>query len=279
MVDRSKSFEQEIQSAANDFTYPVTPQIAEAVMLRLKPKMQTYRLPGRRLVWALVILAVCITGLMQVPPVRAAVLEWIQIGVVRIFRPFQNPSPSGRPEGQPQLGITPVTATANARSEVPSATPASLPLPDLAGETTLDEAQRQLSFPILVPSQPEGLGLPERVYLQDQGGSMLVLVWLDPKDPKRVRLSLHTLTPGSWGIEKTSPKVVQETRVNGQPAVWTEGPYFLKLRNQDFELLRLIEGNVLIWTQNGLTYRLETDQSLEQAILMAESLGPIPPRP
>lgn len=274
-----KSFEQEIQTAANDFTYPATPQIAEAVILRLKPQARTRRPVVRRLVWALVIIIICITGLMQVPPVRAAVLEWIQIGVVRIFRPYQNPSPSSRPDGQPQLGTTPATATAYPRIEVPTGSPATFPLLNLAGETTLAEAQSHLSFPILVPSRPKGLGLPERVYLQDQGGPMLLLVWLDPTNPKRVRLSLHTLTPGSWGIEKASPKVIQETRVNGQPAVWTEGPYFLKLRNQDFELVRMIEGNVLIWMQNDLTYRLETDLSLEQAILMAESLAPMAPTP
>jgi hypothetical protein len=35
---------------------------------------------------------------------------------------------------------------------------------------------------------------------------------------------------------------------------------------------RLVEGNVLIWFENGLTYRLESDLSLEETVRVAESL-------
>jgi hypothetical protein len=38
------------------------------------------------------------------------------------------------------------------------------------------------------------------------------------------------------------------------------------------DFIRLIEGNVLIWTEGDLTYRIETDLSLEEAIRIAESL-------
>ena len=37
-------------------------------------------------------------------------------------------------------------------------------------------------------------------------------------------------------------------------------------------LRRLVEGNVLLWEQDGVTYRLETELPLDEAIKVAESL-------
>jgi hypothetical protein len=276
MVDRQNRFEQEIQVIANDFSYPATPNVAQAVTLRLRPQARTSRLLARKLAWTMVIIAVLAATLMLVPPVRAAVLEWIQIGVVRIFPPAPRQAPTSLPGERPGQVLSPVTATPNSATATPPATPATFSLLNLAGETTLTEAQAQVSFPILVPSYPPELGLPDRVYLQEQSGPMLVLIWLDHANPDRVRLSLHTLARGSWGIDKMQPRVIQKTTVNGQAGVWAEGPYFLQLRNLDYEMLRLIEGHVLIWTQDNLTYRLETDLPLEEAIRVAESLTPIP---
>ena len=81
---------------------------------------------------------------------------------------------------------------------------------------------------------------------------------------------------GSWVINKMGPKVIQETQVNGQHAIWAEGPYPLILRNGNVEFTRLIDGHVLIWTGVNVTYRLETDLSMEEALKVAESLQPIP---
>jgi hypothetical protein len=277
MVDKLMRFEQEIQATASNFSYPETPNIAKVVMPRLQPQALTPRLFARKLAWAVVVIVVLITTLMTVPPVRAAVLEWIQIGIVRIFprEPVPAPPPTSLPN--PSIGVVPVTATPAPTLSAPTETPVPFSFLDLAGETTLTEAQARLNFPILIPSYPKDLGQPDKVYLQEQGSPMLILIWLDPANPKRVRLSLHTIAPGSWGIDKLRPKVIQQTTVNGQSGVWTEGPYFLQLHNGDFEVVRLIAGHVLIWTQDKLTYRLETDFSLEEATRIAESLAPIPP--
>ncbi|MFN8428149.1 MAG: hypothetical protein U0X87_18070 [Anaerolineales bacterium] len=66
------------------------------------------------------------------------------------------------------------------------------------------------------------------------------------------------------------------TQVNGQRAYWGEGPYPLRMYNGDLEFTRLIEGHVLIWAVDNVTYRLETDSTLQEAIKVAESLRPIP---
>ena len=50
------------------------------------------------------------------------------------------------------------------------------------------------------------------------------------------------------------------------------GDHFLELVENDPEQRVLITGHVLIWTDEGVTYRLETELPLDEAILIAESL-------
>jgi hypothetical protein len=89
-------------------------------------------------------------------------------------------------------------------------------------------------------------------------------------------MSLHFIPEGSWAINKMGPVVIEETHVNGQRAAWAVGPYPLKMRNGNLDITRLIDGHVLIWTDGDVTYRLETDLPLEEAIKIAESLEAIP---
>ena len=250
--------EESLREAGRALPYPPTPALAEQIMSRLNQPVRTSIL-SRRWARTLFIVFILLTALMLVPPARAAILDFIQIGVVRIFRVAPAPQTITTPAFE-----TPLTAT-------PAATilPSQL---DLAGETTLKEAQSKLDFPILLPAYPADLGGPDHVYLQDMGSPMLVLVWLDREHPDKVRLSLEEIAPGSWVLQKFQPQVIEDTSVNGQPAVWTEGPYLLQVIGNNYVTKRLIEGHALIWTQAGITYRLETDLSLKEAIKIAESL-------
>jgi hypothetical protein len=138
----------------------------------------------------------------------------------------------------------------------------------------LADAREETGFPVRLPAYPPDLGPPDRVFLQNPGGPMLVLVWLEPGQPDQVRLSLHQFGPGTFA-QKFEPELVEETTVNGQRALWTEGPYLLQiLRNGrvDLDLTRLVSGHVLIWVEGDITYRLETDLPLEEAVRIAESL-------
>jgi hypothetical protein len=97
---------------------------------------------------------------------------------------------------------------------------------------------------------------------------------MDDTQPDKVRLSLHQLGPGTFAMKGEVGTIV-ETTVNGQRALWTEGPYLLQfLVNGRIEerLQRLVTGHVLIWTDGRITYRLETDLSLNDARRVAESL-------
>jgi hypothetical protein len=261
-------FEKRLALISKGFDFPRTPDIAGSVMTRLRPSTRP-RFLARRMAWALTIGLILFSSLLLIPPVRAAFIEYIQIGIVRIFRGTSTPPPVPF-EGSPSTMI-PLTAT-------PGPTfPALIPiLEDIAGEVTLAEAQQTLDFPILLPSYPPGVGRPDRVFVQDAGGEMAILVWLDLRgQPGQVLMSLHFIPAGSWAIDKANPEIIQETEVNGQRAIWAVGPYPLLLYSGGLEFMRLIDGHVLIWTHGDITYRLETDMSLEEALKVAESLQPV----
>jgi len=261
-------FETRMRSIAQRMKYPHTPDIAGRVMPRIALATKP-RFISRRATWSLTLIVVLLFSLLLIPPVRAAVIEFIQIGIVRIFpRPTETPNAAIQ-TATPQP-FAPITSTPNATDDL-------LPLLDqLAGRTTLAEAQTRVTYQILLPTYPPNLGAPDLVFVQDAGGAMTVLVWLDPNDTKKVLMSLHFIPQGSWAIDKGFPVNVWETTINGQRAYWGEGPYPLRMYNGDLEFTRLIEGHVLIWATDDVTYRIETDLTLQEAIKVAESLQPIP---
>lgn len=115
-------YEAKIAHWATSFPYPETPDIASSIGRR-----QPTRRPLRvRLVWAALLLILISAGMMAVPPIRAAVVDFLQVGAIRIWRVEPTPAP----------------------------TPQATPLPsilDLAGETTLFQARAQVDFPIYFP--------------------------------------------------------------------------------------------------------------------------------
>jgi len=258
-------FEKQLLSISTRLDYPPTPDIAGSVMRDVRVTTRP-RFVTRKLAWSLTVLLILCSSLMLIPAARAAILEFIQIGAVRIFRAEPTPLPAPR-EGLPAF---PVTATPYATAE-----PLIPLLENLAGEMTLEEAQRTVDYPILLPSYPSDLGRPDRVFVQDADGDMTILIWTDSQQPDEVRMSLHFIPPGSWAVKKVNPSLIQETTINGRRAIWAIGPYPLRLSNGDLELTRLIDGHVLIWTDGDVTYRLETDLSLEEALKVAESLEPM----
>jgi hypothetical protein len=203
---------------------------------------------------------------MLIPPARAAILEFIQIGVVRIFPQSVEPTVTATP-----AALAPVTATSS--SQASNLIPI---LDQMAGRTTLVEAQGKVEFSILLPTYPADLGQPDYVYVQNADGNMVILVWLDPQQLDKVLMSLHFIPNGSWAIKKVEPQVIEETKINGDRAIWTTGPYPLIFSDGDIQFERLVSGHVLIWAGLDVTYRLETDLSLEEAVRIAESLEPIP---
>lgn len=257
-----EALENRLHAAARAFSFPPTPDLAPGVMRRTSIPRPFIR---RRLVWVGVLFALALAVIGVVPPVRAAVLDWIRIGAVRIdlIQPTQTPVPTPLPHTP-----TPV----HTLTPRPSQTPIRSVL-DLSGETTLAQAQSTSNFTVRLPAFPTGLGPPDHVYYQEIAGPVIVLVWMEPSHPDQVRLTLSETSASSMIFQKITPKSVQDTTVNGQPAVWVDAPYFLLSGSGDTVTRRLVEsGHTLIWTDGPMTYRLELDATLDFAREVAQSL-------
>src|SRR5215208_1410463 len=127
-------FEKQLLSISKGLEYPRTPDIAGSVMTRLRSSAPP-RFIFRKLAWSLTIILLLFSSLMLIPPARAAVIEFIQIGVVRIFR--AEPTPLSPPQEEFPSTMFPVTAT-----PIPTSEPLIPLLEDVAGEMTLEAAQR-----------------------------------------------------------------------------------------------------------------------------------------
>lgn len=254
-----------LEQVAPDFPYPPLPDIEQRVNHQLAQETSPRPLQTYRWAWAIIVVGVVLAGVLAVPPVRAALLEILQLGSVRIL--LSEPTPTAT--------VPPPTPDANLATSIPP--PNSAPLSsvlDLAGETTLAEAQAQIDFTLRLPTYPADVGQPNRVFLQESGGPIIIMVWLDPDQPDQVKLSLHLLGKNTYA-QKIQPQLIEHTEVNGQPALWTHGPYLLQFQDGNTTTTnpgRLIDGHTLIWLEDEITYRLETDLPLTEAVRVAESL-------
>lgn len=245
-------WEQRVRETAGALPFPPSPNLQARLRSSTMPALQQRQsraIAIRRTAFAAMLVLLIAVFVIAVPPARAAVLQWLRLGAVQIT--LQEPTPTA-----PKPATTP-----RALSSVL----------DLGGETTLEAARRNMRFPIKLPAYPPGISSPDAVFLQDFGDQTVLLVWVDPAQPRRVTLALHILGPNAF-VEKVKPRKLQDARVNGRPALWASGEYLLQSRNGDVNLRRLITGNTLIWRDGDITYRLETDLPVEEAVKIAESL-------
>lgn len=239
--------EQQIITMAQALPYPKTPDGVRGFRQRLGERSRPrYLTPGYRRALAIALaLFLVLASLLAVPQVRAAILEWLQIGAVRIFIAEATPAP-----------ITPPVATPN--------------LAGLGIPVTLAEAEEALDFPILLPPD---LGPPDVVYLRLTYGSGVVSpVWFDAAAPAQIRAMLWQIGIPEFVHKWVYLDQMTETTVNDHPAYWIIGPQPLQLLDQEVYPPRLVTNTVLIWADGTVTYRLEGDFTLEEAVELAESL-------
>lgn len=142
---------------------------------------------------------------------------------------------------------------------------------DLAGRTTLAQARAKSTFPVRVPTYPPDLGQPLYVFEQDLQGDAVILVWDDRTSASHPSLSLFELSSGVL-LYKFTASPIAVTKVHGQQAFWTSGPYQVELRDGTYDSRWVVTGHALIWAEGNITYRLETTLSLAEAVRIAESL-------
>jgi hypothetical protein len=151
----------------------------------------------------------------------------------------------------------------------------------LGGQVTLDDARARVDFPVLLPPDP-AIGPPDAVYL---AGSRLTLVWgprpgLPGTADARIGLLLVELRAkiDEGMIQKNidSGTRVERVTVGGAAGYWIAGerhmityldPYGVPVLDSE-----RVVGNTLVWTADGITYRLEGELTREDAIALAETL-------
>jgi hypothetical protein len=223
--------------AARRTLYPTTPDIAAAVTRRLHDHRLPLLIPLSRAA-AILLLAFTVV-LLAVPEARAAVLSLLRVGSVTLLRETPIPAPT--------LDLVPTVLM-------------------LDGRTTLESARQGLPFELRLPAYPPDLGNPDHVFVPDVESS--VLVWMEG-DVIRLVLTMHPL---DRQMSKYYPWTEIGTRVNGDYAAWLTEPHTLFDSGGGAVTRRIIHDHVLIWYDSEVTYRLETDLPMAEAVQIAESL-------
>lgn len=245
--------ELELELRELQIDWPETPDLATTVQTRLAA-------PPRRRAWlarpawqlAVACVALIVAVVMAIPPARAAVLDFLGFGSVRITREEPRPSRFGQ----------------------------ALVLGD---PVTLEQARR--AFPVLVP---EAVGDPDAVYLYDHpamGPRVDFVYRARPGLPSSSNTGAGMLVTefravASPLIEKSigSGAKVERLEVGGDPAFFLSGaPHgFAYLdpesQNANFEEQRLAGNTLLVERSDGVLLRIEADISRERAVEIAESM-------
>jgi hypothetical protein len=231
-MNEQEEWEMRVQKTSRQFEFPKTPKIAEQVQSSLHPRTLNWR-PA-----AALILVLLLGMTILVPPIRAAVLEFLSLGAGR-FIIGESPTP------MPTVSV---------------------PLMQFGTQMSLEEAQAEVDYTIFVPAE---LGNPNTVYLQETRLPMVILVWYQADGS---RLLLYIIDSDDTFF-KFTPEEPSYVSVNGQRAFWFEDPHLAEFVERSGNHVSIaVEGNVLAWESDGLTYRLEGYIPQETAIRIAESL-------
>lgn len=249
------SFETQVKQYASSFRYPPTPDLAALTRDRQSQRKIRRHVQPRAAAWVLVVVVLLVAcSLLFAPGVRAQILEFLQIGAIRIFLSESTPTPQ---------------ATA-------AATETALPLlvDILPGTTSLVEARQRAGFAFKLPAGPDSLGNPDEIYVLETGSPVVLLVWNPQEDPPRERTSLFIFGPNNFAGKKIAGEA-QSVEVNGREALWISEPHAFEFfdSQQRKVLSYFVSDRVLLWwDEDNLTYRLEGSFSLEEALEIANSI-------
>ena len=151
----------------------------------------------------------------------------------------------------------------------------------LGSPLPLQEVERLAGIDLILPTDP-AIGPPDVAYL---AGERAALVWAEsPSLPAPAGSDIGLLlsefrghTEGGY-FEKLldSGTTVTPVTVDGAAGYWISGdPHFFYYVDEAGEMVddtHRAVGDTLVWTVDGLTYRLESGLDMEDAIRLAESL-------
>jgi hypothetical protein len=252
--------ERALRDLGSAYPYPPTPSLAAGVRARIvaQPAVPVRRAPIWRDPWRLALAAAVLLVLAGAaalinPATRDVIAHFFHVRGVVVTRV---PSP------QPSISSNPLY---------------------LGQPVTLDDAQAQVAFAIVVPP---ALGTPDAVYLDNTipGGEVALAYKPRPGIPLVPETNLGVLVTEFRGdlspqliLKQGEPGTrIEETSVNGDHAWWLEGkPHMIVVRQGPDEnrpeTLRLA-ANTLVWEHAGVTYRIESNLSKAEAMRLAAGL-------
>jgi len=233
-----------LAALAPEYPFPATPDLAGAAGARLGISGRRRR-PGR-LVLALAAAAAFAAVLVVSPGARGALADWLDF------------LPGVRIERVDELPSMPLSSWTGVYGE----------------EVTLAEAERQAPFEILLP---ESLGEPDLVYRyrDPSGGLVITAVYGDHRD---ARLVLTQWATEDVLFHKLLGPATQAQLVDVREArgLWINGNrhvvFYLGGDFQERAAQGALAGNVLVWQEGDVGYRLEAGVGRERALELAAEL-------
>lgn len=252
--------------------FPPTPDLARAVRLRIaaspprgaRPVWWLALSPRRVLATAAIVLVVLSAAMLAIyPNLRETVADRLGLPGVGIFFTDETPTPPPPVGGDLDLGV----------------------------RLSLDQVRERTTFPVHVPALA-GFDAPDEVYRSALPTEMVSFVYLlGPTLPESNYTGVGALLTQFQGDTKRDfilkGIVTDPTRqagdlelltVNGGRGYWIEGaPHYFMYVDPDGQIREestRLASNVLLWQQDGLTFRLEADISKEEALRIAASVQP-----
>jgi hypothetical protein len=238
--------EQRLAGLARAYPFPPTPDLAEAAGRRLPRARRRHRLLARRLAVALAVAAAALAGTLALSPgARAALADLLDlVPGVRLERTAELPS----------MAVSDWFAYGE--------------------RVSVEQAERAPSFEVRLPAS---LGRPELAYrYPDASGSDVVTFVYGSR--REARLVLTQWAVGDLLIHKLlGPGTdVEIVRVGGERAAWISGSdhdvFYVGLSGDEERAPGALAGNVLVWQDGGVAYRLEAGATLERALELAADL-------
>jgi len=255
MADRAgwqDAVESELRALGRELAVPPASDLTAAVRHRLEGStVQRHQVPApgpgalrRQLGWraALVVVAALLAVLIATPQGRAVVIGVLRIAGIELR---QGPGPALSPGSSASL-------------------PGERRMP-------LEQARRQVSFPILVPA---ALGRPDEVVVSDRGRVVSLIYRRTPYGLVRLdEFAGHLDTV--YFRKFLSLRMMTDVEVNGAKGAWIKGPHELVYVTRDgtpaAASARLTVGNTLIWGTQQVALRLEGNLSKTAALAIADS--------
>lgn len=191
----------------------------------------------------------------------------------------------GEPSGTPPPTIVPTPPAGGSGSVVS-------PAPGLGASMGLGEAldrddpaglRARAGFPVVMPAD-SAVGPPEAIYIDEKRGGQVTLLWpagdeLPPTRQRDVGLLLSefvgTVGEGFYNKVIGGGTPVEAVTVSGDQGFWIHGdPHVFFWEGPDgfVDDQRRWVGDVLIWSDGTVTYRLESALGRDASIRIAESV-------